>query len=186
VKILVMAACLSSGVSFAATAGFNFDRSADFSKYKTYRFIELKGAVDPLNEIEKVQVRRALEKALAERGLEPGGEDAHLGVAYQVGFGNNQQYTTYNSGGPWGYGPGWGRGWGWGWGGAGGISQTTSSTVIMGTLLLDMYDITEHRLVWQGQVSETVDPLRDPEKRLKRLDNALEKMLKYYPPKEPK
>lgn len=173
---------------YGVDVGYNFDRSADFAKYKTYRWVELKGGPDKLNEIERQQVKEALEKALAAKGLQPTADEASadLAVGYQVGFAQNQEYTTFNSGGPWGYGPGWGPGWGWGWGGGGGISQTTSQTVTTGTLLLDMYDHPGKKLVWQGRVSGTVDPSRKPEKRLKNLDKALAKMMKNYPPKEKK
>jgi hypothetical protein len=49
-----------------------------------------------------------------------------------------------------------------------------------------MYDAKDRKMVWRGQVTDTVDPTRSPEKRLKRLDKAVQKMLKNYPPKDKK
>lgn len=181
------AVALSTALLFAVSTGYNYDNSADFSKYKTYRWVEIKGGSEKLNDIERSQVRGAIEKALAAKGLQlTSNEDADICVGFQVGFSEDQEYTTFNSGGPWGYGPGWGRGWGWGWGGAGGISQTTKQTIIVGTLLLDLYETAGKKLVWQGRVSGTVNPNNKPEKRLKNLDKALAKMMKPYPPKAKK
>ncbi len=167
--------------------GYNFDQQADFSKYKTYQWVELKDSgLDQLNEIERRAVADALDKAMAAKGLtKTDSETSDLVTGYQVGFNQQQEFTTYNSGGPWGWGPGWGPGWGWGYGYGygGGISTTTSRDITVGTLALDMYDREAKRLVWRGQVSDTVDRTRDQEKRLKRLDNAMTALLKNYPPK---
>lgn len=174
----------SAAMLFAVSTGYNFDNTVDFSKYKTYRWVELKGGAEKLNEIERGQVKAALEKALAAKGLQRiDSENADLCIGYQLGFTQDQEYTTFNSGGPWGYGPGWGRGWGWG-GGMGGISQTTKQTILVGSMLLDLYETSGKKLVWQGRVSGTLHPNDKPEKRLKNLDKALAKMMKNYPPKE--
>ncbi len=182
---LTAALVVITAASYGQKTGYNFDQQADFSKYKTYKWVELKGGGhEKLSEIARRNVTDALEKAMAKRGLTKVDTDsADLMAGYQVGFEQEQEYTTFNSGGPWGYGGGWGPGWGWGYGG-GGISQTTSQTIVTGTLVLDMYDREAKRLVWRGQVSDTVDPTRSPEKRLKKLDKAVEKMVKNYPPKK--
>jgi hypothetical protein len=75
-----------------------------------------------------------------------------------------------------GYGPRWGGGLG--------TATATSETIHTGQLDLDMYDSANKRLVWRGAVSKTIDPNAKPEKRQKNLDNALNKLLKNYPPKK--
>jgi hypothetical protein len=71
---------------------------------------------------------------------------------------------------------------GWGMGMGGGISQTRSNTIITGTLVVDLYERSKKHLVWRGQVSGTVDPTRRPERRLRNLDKAVDRMLRNYPP----
>ncbi len=175
--------CIAALSACSFKTGYNFDREANFSKYKTYKWVDVKGGTDKLNDIERRQVEAALERSLAAEGFTKTDSDtADIYAGYQVGFQADQQYTTFNSGGPWGYGGGWGPGWGYGWGG-GGISQTTSQTILTGTLVLDMYDREAKKLVWRGQVAGTVDPSRAQDQRLKRLDQAVQDMMKNYPPK---
>jgi hypothetical protein len=70
-----------------------------------------------------------------------------------------------------------------GMGMGGGISQTRSNTVITGTLVLDLYERAKKHLVWRGQVSRTVEPTRQPDRRVRNLDKAVAAMLKNYPPR---
>ena len=48
-----------------------------------------------------------------------------------------------------------------------------------------MYEVSNKRMIWRGMVSDTVDPSNNkPEKQVKRLNKAVEKMFKNYPPKK--
>ena len=73
---------------------------------------------------------------------------------------------------------------GW-YGGMGGSSMTTgqTSTIYTGQLVVDMYDSTNHTLVWRGVASKTLDPKAKPEKQEKNLNKAVAKLFKNYPPK---
>jgi hypothetical protein len=159
---------------------YNFDKSADFSKFKTYKWVTLKDAKKP-NEIVDKQVVAAVDSELATKGLSKvDGDPADLYVGYQAGIGQEKEFTSYNT--DWGYGGGWYRG-GW-YGGAGGMSTTTgqTSTIYVGQLALDMYDSTNHDLAWRGVVSKTLDPKAKPDKQEKNLKKAIAKLLKNYPP----
>lgn len=162
---------------WAADTGYNFDQQADFGKYKTYQWVELKGGKNQVSEITDRNIIAGIDRELAAKGLVKVTSNADLYVGYQAGFQKNQEYTTFNTGGAgWGWGPGWGMGTG--------ISQTTSNTIVTGQLTLDMYDAAQKRMVWRGTVSDTVQPTNKPDKQLKKLDNAINKMLKNYPPKK--
>jgi hypothetical protein len=100
---------------------------------------------------------------------------------FQIAMGQEKQMTTYDTGG-YGYGPGW-RG-GWYGGGMGGISTSTTSTINIGSLVLDMYDTGTKQIAWRGMASKTVDPKAKPDKRAKNFAKAAQKMLKNYPPKK--
>jgi hypothetical protein len=65
----------------------------------------------------------------------------------------------------------------------GGMGTATSSTISVGTLVLDMYDPTSKQLVWTGRATKTLDPSNNQEKKQKNLDKAMQKLLKNYPPK---
>jgi len=58
-----------------------------------------------------------------------------------------------------------------------------TSTIYTGQLVVDMYDSTNHTLVWRGVASKTLDPKAKPEKQEKNLNKAVAKLFKNYPPK---
>ena len=68
------------------------------------------------------------------------------------------------------------------WGG--GMGTATSSTISVGTLVLDIYDPSSKKLVWTGRVTKTLDPGNNQEKKQKNLDKAMQKLLKNFPPKQ--
>ena len=67
------------------------------------------------------------------------------------------------------------------WGG--GMATAQSSTIGIGTLVLDMYDPSTKQLVRTGRATKTLDPNASQDKKQKNLDKAMQKMLKNYPPK---
>ncbi len=163
--------------AFGQDVRYNFDKDTDFSKFKTYEWVEIKGAqqVDSLTD---KQIKAAVDAGLAQKGLSNVQDNADLFVAYQAATGTEKQFTSYNTG--WGYGPGWyGGGW---YGPGGGMTTGSTSTIYTGQLVLDMYNPSGHDLIWRGVASKTLDPKAKPEKREKNLDKAVAKLLKKYPP----
>jgi hypothetical protein len=171
--------CVSA--TLAQDVRYNFDSSEDFSKFKTYKWVDVKGS-DHANELTEKQIREALEAELATKGLQKTDSDnADLLIGYQTAVGTEKQFTSYNTG--WGYGPGWGGGWY-----GGGMSSTTTtgttSTIYIGQLGVDMYNSNKKDLVWRGVASKTIDPNAKPEKQQKNINKAVKKLLKNYPPKK--
>jgi hypothetical protein len=161
---------------FGQDVRYNFSSGTTFSKFKTYRWVHIKGTDQP-DQLVDEQIRSAFDTELAKKGLtKVQGDQGDLLIAYQVSLGSEKQVTTFDNG--WGYGPGWG---GWGYGG-GGISTSTTSTITTGQIDLDMYDAGEKKLVWRGVGSKTLDTKAKPDKRAKNLSKAAAKMLKNYPP----
>ena len=164
--------------AWAQDVRYNFAADANFSKYKTFKWVQIKGA-DSVDQITDGQVKSAVDQELTTKGLTRTEADtADLYVGYQISLGKEKQVTSYDSG--WGYGPGWG-GWGYG-GGGGGFSTSTTSTIVIGQVDLDMYDPATKNLVWRGTASKTLDTKAKPEKREKNLRKGIAKLLKNYPP----
>lgn len=165
---------------FAQDVRYNFDKSADFTKFRTYKWVALKDA-PTVNDLVAKQIMAAVDAELATKGLTKVNDDsANLYIGYQAGVGQEKQFTSFSS--DWGYGTGWYRG-GW-YGGMGGTSTTTgqTSTIYVGQLALDMYDSANRDLAWRGVASKTLDPKAKPEKQQKNLAKAIKKLLKNYPP----
>ena len=176
--VLVLLALGATSVT-AQDVRYNFAKDANFSNYKTYKWVDIKGS-DKVNQMAEQQIKAALDEELATKGLtKTDSDDADLYIGYQAAVGTEKQFNSYSTG--WGAGPGWGGGW---YGGYGGMTTTTgsTSTIYTGQLALDMYDSKNKNLVWRGVASKTIDPNAKPDKQEKNLKKAVDKLLKNYPP----
>ena len=164
--------------ALAQDVRYNFAQDADFSKYKTYKWVSIKNA-DQVDEITGRQITSAIDAELAKKGLTKTDSDtADLYLGYQTAIGTEKELNAYSTG--WGYGPGWGGGW---YGGMGmGTTTVSTSTIYTGQLDLDMYDSARKELVWRGVASKTIDTKAKPEKRQKNIEKSVAKLLKNYPP----
>jgi hypothetical protein len=169
---------LMAGMAAAQDVRFNYDKSTDFKKFKTYKWVEIKSSdKDPLVDN---QIRAAIEAELATKGLtktESDGADIYVG--YQTAINTEKQVNTFSS--DFGYGGGWGY-----YRGGGGMGSTTSSsttsTLYIGALQIDFYDVATKKAVFRAVGTKTIDTKAKPDKRQKNLAKALTKMLKEYPP----
>ncbi len=170
---------LALGTAWAQDVRYNYDKDIDFSKFKTYKWVEIKGATVFNNIVDK-NIKDAVDAQLATKGLTKNdGKTADLLIGYQGAVGQEKEFSSYNS--SWGYGPGWGR-YGYG-GGGGGWTTGSTSTIYIGQIALDMYDPANKELVWRGVVSKTLDPKAKPDKQEKNINKAIKKLLKDFPPK---
>jgi hypothetical protein len=181
---VILAALFFTTSAFAQDVSYNFDKQADFTKYKTYRWEKHPQSID-LDQLVMTQLATGFDAALAKKGLtkkETG--DVDLIIVYQLALKQEKELNTYSSG--YTTGPGWGGGYYGGYGGygayGGGTSTTTVSTITTGSVALDMYEAAAKKLVWRGLASKTVDAGTKPEKREKNIAKAADKMLKNYPP----
>jgi Domain of unknown function (DUF4136) len=69
-------------------------------------------------------------------------------------------------------------GWGWRWGG--GIATTPVGQIPVGQLVVDIGDAKTKKLMWMANSSDTLAD--NPDKNQKKLNNALGKMFKNFPP----
>ena len=161
----------------------DYDKDVDFSKIKSYTFQGwAKDSDKILNDLDKKRITDAFAHELSIRGLEmkeSGGDtDITLYVVIDKKT-STTAYTNYNGGMGYG-GMGYGRG-GWGWGG-GMASSTTSYSehdYDVGTIVIDFYDKTTKKLIYQGVNSQTVQD--KPNKRDKSIPKSISKLMKKYP-----
>jgi hypothetical protein len=170
VGVVLALALLTCLATRAQDVRYNFMPGTDFSKYHTYKWVPIEGGSHP-NQIVDAQIKQAVDSQLAAKGLTKTDSDkADLYVGYQVAVNQQKQWNAYGMGG--------GLRWG------GGMATAQSSTINIGTLVLDMYDPTTKQLVWTGNATKTLDPSSNQEKNQKNLNKAMEKLLKNYPPKQ--
>ena len=154
---------------------YNFLQGTDFSKYKTYKWVQVPNVQYP-NQIIDEQIKRAIDAQLATKGLSKTEDNPDLYVTYQVAVNQEKEWNAYSTGG---------NMWGWGgWGGWGGMqtTTTTSRTINIGTLSCDMYDVATKKQIWRGDATKTLGSGKDPQKVEKNLNKAMAKLFKKYPP----
>ena len=164
---LVMAEC-----AYGQDVHYNYDRSANFAAYKTYQWVEIPGGSVPDRLIDRA-IKQATDEQLAQKGLTRVEENPDVYIGYQVVINLEKSVDLYSTG----IGPG---GWG-GWGDRSVHGQT--STVPVGILLMDVYDVSKKQLVWRGDAIKTIDLKQDPDKNYKNLQKVMAKLFRNYPPK---
>lgn len=172
VVITLITLCFAA---YAQKVTYNYMPGTDFSKYRTYKWARVENGQYP-NSLLDEQIMRSIDAQLAQKGLTKTDQDPDLVVVYQVAVNQERQWNAYSTGGSY---------WGWGgWGGWGGMQTTTatSSTINVGTLNLDFYDVGTKKQIWRGEATKTIDPPKDPAKLQRNIDKAMAKLLKNYPP----
>ena len=167
---LLVGAC--SGISVST----DYDPSVDFTRFTSYTWLDTEG--DNIDNITDSRVRNSVNAALAARGFQENDSNPDMAVGYQGTTAERKSYNTVNSG--------WGGGYGgYGWGGYGmsmGTSTTYENTWQEGSLILGLFDVESKALVWTGTATATLDQGRSPEERQQLIDDAVEKMMKKFPP----
>lgn len=152
---------------YAQEVQFDYDRSANFSTYTTYRWVDYRPVL-PGDQLLDKDIKRAVDAQLAGKGLrrvETGGD---LLLGYQIGISQEKQFDGFAMG------PRWIGGWGDG--------RVTTSTIDTGKLVVGMFDPTINQLVWRGSASKTLNISRNPDKNYRNLEKAMAKLFRNYPP----
>ena len=169
--LLLLMTVLISATAYAQKVNVDYDKQAVFSAYKTYSWGEGTPAKNPLGH---QRIVAGIEAQLAAKGWTKVESDSDVVVIYSAATTTDVQINTFDSGGAWG---GYRRGWG---GYGGGMSTTTVQKILVGQLIVDMADVKNKQFVWRGTASDTLSD--NPEKNQKKLDKALAKMFKKFPP----
>ncbi len=151
--IIFLASCSTFKVTM------NYDKEVDFKKFKTFSMYPWDKHNDSIvNPYDKETIINSIKSEMTRRGyqfVEKGGE---LIVSTFVLLENKTAYNAYTNhyggyagfGGGWGYyGPSWSYGYGWG---PGFYGSTTISGVdyLQGTLIIDIFELSNKKLIWQG------------------------------------
>ena len=160
----------SATAARAQNVTYDYDKTADFSKIKTYAWIHGQELQDELNH---KRVMSAIDAELAARGLtrvEANGI-ADVLVAYSAEFDRNLQIegSSMDWGGPLYRGNRNG--------------SARVAEIVTGTLVIGMLDPETKAIVWRGVATRDVDMKASPEKRDKDVNKTVAKLFAHYPPK---
>ena len=136
----------------------------DFSKYKTYAWVKpVRPTRDPFMDQRIVD---AVDAQLAAKGLRKVDTNPDLWVTYQAGAREEKSAMATGMGG---------------WRMGGGMGRIDPIIENVGTLVVDLSDGQQKRLIWRGAASDTLSD--KPDKNTKKLDKAIAKLFKQFPPK---
>ena len=161
--VLLLAPMLFAAGAFAQKVATDYDRSADFTKYKTYSWAESKNPAQ--NPLWDARIKEQIEEQLAAKGLRKVEGPADITIAYNGNLRENTSLQGFGTGGRW----------------VGGSFSVNKVTETEGTLIVDVADNTSRQLVWRGVVTETASKKSD--KNIAKLEKAIGKLFKEFPPK---
>ena len=165
---------LLPALALAQKTSFDFDKTTDFSKLKTYTLKDGTKVSDPLIHN---RIVAAIEAEMVAKGLSKNDAMPDVVVVYHIAFDKKQDITTFSSGYG-GYGP-----YGYGWGGGWGTTDVRVNEILVGTLVVDVAEAPKKAIVWRGMGVKEVDVQAKAEKRDKNIASAVKKILKDFPPK---
>jgi hypothetical protein len=165
--------------AFAEKVKIGYDKSVDFSRYKTYMWTE--PAMPPTRPMLYATVVTTIQDEFKSKGLLRTEKDGDLILipAGGIEFGINSAVAapilpTY-AGQPISVNATM-------WTGAVGTENLTSPYVPQGSLRLQLVDRSTNKIVWNGMVSEKLD-IEKKQESLDRIYKAIAKLIKQYPPK---
>lgn len=160
----IIAAC-GSGINIKN----DYDRTVDFRRYRRYAWLPPATSQDPAQRVNTIvdrRIKQAVNVNLLSRGMQLVEDTPDIFVTYHMGTqdridvsGSGYTYGSY-------------------WGGAG----VNTYHYQQGTLILDIIDARTKELIWRGTATKTIDDNPTPEKIDKTINEAVEKLLKDYPP----
>lgn len=153
----------AAGLAGAQDVSVNYDKTYDFSKLRTFAVQVGEAGQDPF--LEKHFVNSVTE-ALKAKGWTPA--EAATADATVMLHGKSETRKQLNA-----YGTG-----GWRWGGGMGSAQLTDYKV--GTIVVDIFETKSKSLLYRGTAGDEMSD--KSEKNEKKIDKAVSKMLKDFPP----
>lgn len=158
---------LLSGLSIGQDVRYNYLPGTNFGIYKTYKWVRVANHNYP-PQIVDTQIKQAIDEQLSLKGMKMVADgNADLYITYQLAIDQETQWYSYG---------------GYGWRVGMGSISTTSSTISIGTLIVDFYDAAKQQQIWSGTATKQLNPSKDPEKNQKNLKKAMAKLMKNYPP----
>jgi hypothetical protein len=168
-------AALSCSSQVAVNA--DYDTSADFTKYKTYAWLDQVVPADKIpeglgadNDITDRRIRNALTEEMAAKGFVETTTDPDLVIFYHIGVEDKVDVTD------WGYSyASTGRYWGWD------TRNVDTYEYQEGILIVDFVDAKSKVLVWRGTAQKVLGNLT-PEEADQAIKDIVKKLMTLYPP----
>ena len=179
--LLIIAVIITSCSSVRVAV--DYDKEVDFKSYKTFAFFKTGIDKAEISDLDKRRILRAIEAELLAKGFT---KSENPDIVVSIFTKSQQRVDVYNNAwgmGGWGWGGygawggGFGPGWGWGYN-----NQPVVSTQSEGTLFVDLIDMENKELVWQGMGTGFLS--QKMEKKDAQIKEFVMKIMEKYPPGE--
>jgi hypothetical protein len=177
-----LAALFIQGCATGAQVQVDYDQKADFRAFRSYAWAPMTAEEQQeksRNSLTHERIQSAIDAHLAARGFQKVGEDqADFLVTHTVALESRTQVqTTQMSVGYGRYGTRGGIGVGYGM-----PLESTSYQYKVGTLIIDIIDARQKRLVWRGSGERILSEDLSPEKRTEVINTTVNEVLSRFPP----
>jgi hypothetical protein len=176
--VLAVGAIALTGCASGPDIRTDYDKAADFGKYRSYGFVTQAGTdTSDFRSLSTQMLQRAAAREMEARGYVRA-ENPDLVINFKGKL--EEKVDVESTPAPY-YGPGWGYG-GWygapygGWGG----SEVTTRRYNVGTLVMDVVDREKRQVVFQGGISDVVTKEMQ-QNRETTLSNAVAGLFARYP-----
>ncbi len=170
---------LLSGIAACSSVktAFDFDRQADFTKFKTYSMVE-NNLVEAVGQLNSSRIIDAVETEMTAKGFVKS-DDPDMLVNVYIKTQKKVDATAITSGSGYGYGP-------WRYGYAGGFSTThiNYNEYTEGTMFITFIDNATQKIIWQGTGTKTLNENANTDKREANITYVVKQILSQYPPKK--
>jgi hypothetical protein len=150
----------------------DYDKQVNFANLKTYGWMPIPEKAN-INSLNVERVKNAVNAEMKAKGLMMTSDNPDFLIAEHLGKKDKVQVTDWG----YGYGPHGGY-WGGYWG-PGGVSTYEYEE---GSLILDFVDAKSKKMIWRGVAKAQIDSADTPEKKEKLINEAVNEILKNYPP----
>jgi Domain of unknown function (DUF4136) len=157
---------IGAALLIAADVKTDYSHSTDFNQFHTYSWLKVQAG----NSLWTDRIKHDVDTEFAAKGWSqvPSGGDAAVSA-----FGATHQQPTLET-----YYDGFGGGWFWR--GGPDFATTTVETTPVGTLVVDIFNARDKKLIWRGTASNVLSD--HPEKNEKKLADSVQDMFKHFPP----
>ena len=170
IKFILLALLL---VSCGTVVNYDYEKSTDFSKYKTYDYFD--DMETGLSQLDNKRIMRSIDAKLATMGLtRSDNPDFYIDIQSQDVMNRNNSSVGVGAGG----------------GGRGGFGGVSVGIPLGGNhntrqIVIDFVDKAQNeKLFWQAVSESTYKPNASPEKREETFARLIEKIFSGYPPKK--
>src|SRR5580693_1122992 len=154
------------------TVTYDYDHTANFSQYKTFRIVKLEQQYQALSQLNQNRIINAVQAQMIAKGFTPS-DNADLLVNI-TSILKNQKELVANS---YGYGGGY-RPYAWG---GGNMSTTVNvQNYTAGSLIIEVATSSGNKLLWEGIGNQDIDaPSNNPDKTVPAI---VQKVMASFPP----